>query len=228
MLTLYGVPVSQPYRSVLWALLLKKVPFTPQFVLPRSKEPKGALHPDYLKIQPFGVIPTLQDDGFVVYEAAAILCYLADKYHWEDLYPADLQERAKVNQYLHWHHSNTRPLTHLLFAPPLMPHTYAPTLAAEKVPQIMGRLEHLLSNSAFLCGPQVTLADLLAYPEVGQLHPRFCNLLDFTPYPNVSRWVEAMAALPEHDAAHQGLVKFLPQYRQLQAALQARQPQAKL
>eukprot|EP00667_Euglena_gracilis_P018553 EG_transcript_19713 len=207
---------------------MKNVPFKRQFVMPHSKEPNGAKHEDYLKIQPFGQIPTLQDDGFVVYEAAAILCYLADKYHWHDLYPLDLQSRARVNQYLHWHHSNTRLLTPLLFFPALGFAPYDPALAEEKVPQVMGRLDQLLSGSNFLCGPQVTLADLLAYGDVGQLHPRFLDLLHFGPYANVARWVEAMAALPEHDAAHQGLVKFLPHYRGLHDALLARHAAAKL
>eukprot|EP00668_Euglena_longa_P045182 GGOE01060811.1.p1 GENE.GGOE01060811.1~~GGOE01060811.1.p1 ORF type:complete len:231 (-),score=72.17 GGOE01060811.1:413-1039(-) len=202
----------------MWALHIKAIPFTWQFIKPRSTEPDGAQNESYLKIHPFGQIPALQDDGFVVYEAAAILCYLADKYHWHDLYPVDLQARAKVNQYLHWHHSNVRPLTLLLFAPVLMPDRADPKQAALKVPQMMSQLEHLLSDSTFLCGPKPTLADLMAYGEVGQLHPRFCNLLDFTPYPNVVRWVEAMMAVPEHDRAHQGLVKFLPQFHQLRAA----------
>eukprot|EP00668_Euglena_longa_P042080 GGOE01055483.1.p1 GENE.GGOE01055483.1~~GGOE01055483.1.p1 ORF type:complete len:231 (-),score=63.94 GGOE01055483.1:385-1011(-) len=208
----------------MWALHIKAIPFTWQFIKPRSTEPDGAQNESYLKIHPFGQIPALQDDGFVVYEAAAILCYLADKFHWHDLYPVDLQARARVNQYLHWHHSNTRLLTRLLFAPALFPEMYDPKQSAEKIPQVMSRLEHLLSGGAFLCGPEVTLADLMAYGEVGQLRPEFCDLLDFTPYPNVARWVEAMATLPEHDQVHEGLAKFVPKYRKLREALLANQP----
>eukprot|EP00667_Euglena_gracilis_P014972 EG_transcript_15546 len=221
MLTLYGLPISQPYRSVMWALLMKDVPFTPQFVLPKSKEPKGALHEDYLKIHPFGQIPALQDDGFVLYEAAAILCYLADKYHWEDWYPRDLQQRARVNQYLHWHHANTRRLSLILVGPAFFPELYDRKAMEEEVPKIMGKLEHLLSGSAFLCGPHVTLADLLAYGDVGQLQPRLTGLLDFGPYPNVARWVEAMAALPRHEEAHQKLVGFLPELHRRLAEVHA-------
>eukprot|EP00668_Euglena_longa_P024035 GGOE01030032.1.p2 GENE.GGOE01030032.1~~GGOE01030032.1.p2 ORF type:complete len:234 (+),score=68.30 GGOE01030032.1:69-704(+) len=203
----------------MWALHIKAIPFTWQFIKPRSTEPDGAQNESYLKIHPFGQIPALQDDGFVVYEAAAILCYLADKYHWHDLYPVDLQARAKVNQYLHWHHSNTRQLTQLLIFPALKFAPYDPKQTELKVPQVMGRLEHLLSDSTFLCGPRLTLADIMAYGEVGQLHPQFCDLVNFTPYPNVARWVEEMAALPEHDTAHQGLAKFAPQFREMHTAM---------
>ena len=41
--------------------------------------------------------------------SAAMLTYLVDKYHLPDhWYPKDLQKRAKVDEYLHWHHNNLR------------------------------------------------------------------------------------------------------------------------
>ena len=120
MLLLYGVPVSQPVRSVMWALYLKQQPFELKFTLPRSTKEGGARHPEFLKVNPFGTIPALVDDGFALYEASAILCYLADKYQWVDLYPRDVQGRARVHQYLSWHHLNTRQLSPQLVAPILM------------------------------------------------------------------------------------------------------------
>jgi glutathione S-transferase len=218
MLLLYGVPVSQPTRAVLWALLMKRVPFELKFTMPRSSKPGGALHPEYLeRLHPFGQVPCLDDDGFVLYEAAAILCYLADRHQWGDLYPTDLQQRARVNQYLHFHHSNTRLLTMHLFRPIILGrHDPAPDPAT--VPQVMAKLETLTAKDAFLCGPAPTLADLMAYSEVGQLLPHYTNLLDPSPWPNVHRWAQRMAALPEHDAAHEGLVQFLPRFREMQQA----------
>ena len=41
-------------------------------------------------------------------ESAAILSYLADTHRWGDLYPTDKAARAKVDEYLHWHHGGVR------------------------------------------------------------------------------------------------------------------------
>ena len=37
-----------------------------------------------------------------------------------------------------------------------------------------------------------TLADIAAYSDIGQLAPRFLNLIDVAPYPNLARWLAAM------------------------------------
>ena len=79
----------------------------------------------------------------------------------------------------------------------------------------MKDLDKLLANGPYICGDSLTLADLLAYGDIGQLQPKFFDLLNFDPYPNVSRWLQTMRALPYHDMAHEGLVKFLPKWRQL-------------
>ena len=62
----------------------------------------------------------LEDNGFFVIESSAILTYLAVKYEWTDLYPTDLQTRSRIDQYLAWHHSNTRKITTDLFRPLLL------------------------------------------------------------------------------------------------------------
>jgi glutathione S-transferase len=53
-----------------------------------------------------GIIPALESScGAHLTESAAILAFLADKHGWSDLYPTDITQRAKVNEYMHWHHN---------------------------------------------------------------------------------------------------------------------------
>ena len=107
-LTVYGVPLSQPVRAVLWALIWKGVPFTLVPVNPGSSRKGGTRHPDYLsQVNPAGTMPAINDDGFVLSECHAILAYLCEKHGWNDLYPPG-EKRAKIQEYLHFHHSNTR------------------------------------------------------------------------------------------------------------------------
>ena len=108
---LHGVPLSQPFRSVAWACLQHNVPFDVVVVVPGSSGKNGSRNESYLKVNPMGTIPMLEDDnGIVLVESPAILVYLAEKYGWDDMWPKDPALRANINAYMHWHHTGIRGL----------------------------------------------------------------------------------------------------------------------
>jgi glutathione S-transferase len=76
-LKLYGVARSQPCLRVALVLREKNVPF--EFI---TVDVQNAQHktPEYLQKQPFGQIPYIDDDGFILYESRAICRYIALKY----------------------------------------------------------------------------------------------------------------------------------------------------
>ena len=82
LLNLYGVPFSQPVRTVIWLLLLKKQPFQLVPTNPGSKGETGSRHPTYLVKNPSGTIPCLEetDTGYTLGEAHAIITYLCQKF----------------------------------------------------------------------------------------------------------------------------------------------------
>ena len=59
-----------------------------------------------------------------------------------------------------------------------------------------------LADNRFLMGATVTLADLAAYVEIGQLQPQFTNVFDLTSFPNVGRWLSDMSEVEGHDDVH--------------------------
>lgn len=214
MLTIYGVPNSQPVRAVVWTCLMKELPF--EFVM--TSQDRAAKRPEFLAaVNPRGTIPAIDDDGMMLWESHAILVYLCEKHGWADLWPADLEARARVNQYLHFHHRNTRELVvqwsraiwPALFGVPepdeawLRRNTF-PGLAnnAQVVKNALAIIDGMLARSAFIAGPAATVADVSAYEELGQNQARYANCTDFEPYPNIRRWFVDMAALPYHDEAH--------------------------
>lgn len=215
MLKLYGVPNSQPVRAVVWTCLMKKLPF--EFVM--TSQNKDAKAPEYLaSVNPRGTIPAIDDDGVVLWESHAILIYLCEKHGWTDIWPADVVERAEVNQYLHFHHRNTREIV-VQWSRALWPSVFGVDDPDEKwlkrntfpgmennawiVDQALQIIESMLTSRAFLAGDAVTLADISAYEELGQNQAKYANCTDFDAYPGIRRWLAAMEALPMHAEAHE-------------------------
>src|SRR5690349_8988491 len=58
--------------------------------------------PEFLALNPNGKVPTLEDDGFCLWESNAILCYLAAKKPESGLLPTDARGMAQVQQWLQW------------------------------------------------------------------------------------------------------------------------------
>lgn len=208
-LILYGVPFSQPVRAVMWLLLNKRKPFEMVLINPGSKGDNGSRNPAYLAKNPGGTIPTIEepDTGFVLGEAHAILCYLSNQYGWDDVYPTDFRHRAKVDWYLHFHHRNIREASIGLVAPRIRKDLNIPEAVQQAALATLTKALHALdsgwlSDSRYLTGPQLTLADFAAYVEIGQLQPGFTNLFEFEAFPNVQRWLDDMKQVQGHDDVH--------------------------
>lgn len=62
--------------------------------------------PEFLRVNPTGRVPALDDDGFTLWESNAIMQYLADKTPGQTVYPKEIRARADVNRWLFWsaHH----------------------------------------------------------------------------------------------------------------------------
>lgn len=219
-LILYGHPASQPSRTVFWACLLGGLPFA----IGNSAE----LDLNAGNTNPRGQIPSMVDGEFCLSEAAAIVWYLSQKHQWRNMYPADVEEQARVHQFINMHHTLVRLATYHLMAPhvvkplafpdrepnPLsifqtaaVARSFAeedPHAAGGKIVSVIAKFldEHYFYNDAdYLCGgSDATVADLICYSEIGQF--TFANLFDFSPYPRLTRWLAAMREVEHHDAAN--------------------------
>ena len=93
MIKLYTFPPSTNSRKVRIALLEKGLEFERVNVDLSKREQKN---PEYLKIHPFGQIPALDDEGFVIYDSTVINEYLEDEYPYPPLMPSDSEGRARA------------------------------------------------------------------------------------------------------------------------------------
>jgi glutathione S-transferase len=216
-LIVHGVPGSQPTRAVCWTCLIKELPFElkPIDFSPTGREP-------LLELNPTGQMPTIEDGDFVLYEMPAILTYLCEKHGWSDLLPSDLQTRARVNQYLHFHHNWTRRLSEDLMAPHVivavldqmrdaehLSHIVERAMAPDKLARghktalrVAGLIEagYFSDGARYLCTPEPSIADIACYEEVAQL--RWAGLFDFEEFPRLTGWLDVMRELPCHDEVH--------------------------
>ncbi|XP_062398654.1 glutathione S-transferase theta-2 [Sardina pilchardus] len=167
--------LSQPCRAVQIFLRNTKIPHTVKLVAIRKGENRT---PEFTGLNPMQKVPVMVDNGFVLTESDAILKYLATKYdvpdHW---YPRHAERRAKVNEYTAWHHTNTRPHAAKVFIlEVLMPRMMGQPVETERVQkalvELSGTLDKLegmfLKRQPFLCGDDISLADLLAVCEIMQ------------------------------------------------------------
>jgi len=211
---IYGYPMSQPSRVIVWFCQINSIPYVYHNVDLSQGQQRNA---EFKKIHPFQKVPAIVDNGIRVFESHTIVKYLARKYqvsdHW---YPSSLQESLVVDEYLDWHHLNTRKaLSGLIFAKYLAP-KFGISIdengikTAEKEAHIA--LKNIndvwLADSRWIGGTiEPSIADLFAYQEIAQLGIiGFSNLAN---YPKIVAWIEKIKTLPHYGEVAQQLAPFL-------------------
>lgn len=162
------------------------------------------LEPPFSELNPNRLVPVLEDGAFVLTEHQAILQYLADKFELHDLYPTELQARARVNERLDWFNTNFfREYGYHLCYPQIFAHHQRPSDEVQRETLAWGREraaaamkvldEHIIGPARdFTCGDMMTIADLsgAAKVTVGEV-----IRVDLSPYPNIRRWLGRMKRL---------------------------------
>lgn len=163
---------------------------------------------EYVAVNPFTGIPTLDDDGFVLTESNAILRYLALREGREDLYPAEARGHARVNELLDRFAMTVRPAFFKHEAAALgfkfgvgfgaLPGDpeRAAEIAGQIAPQLQ-QLETVLSDGPYALG-EFTIADCAIAPVLFRTTK---SGLDLSAYPKLSRLRDAQLARPAFVAA---------------------------
>ena len=149
--------------------------------------------PWFLELNPRGQVPTLDDDGTVVWDSMAVLVYLARKYGGEAWLPLDAKGMAEVMQWLAVMENET--LYGLAKARIICKFKYPGNLEEAKA---FGRkglavMERRLAAHAWLAVDHATIADVGCFPYVA-LAPEGEIALD--DYPSVRAWIDCFKALP--------------------------------
>lgn len=163
---------------------------------------KGQLKSEaYLRLNPTGRIPTLEDEGLVLWESNAINRYLCAKCPGNTLYPADPRLQADIDRWLSWELAHYNQQIGILgfqtvLKPNFMGHGPDDHLVAWSVRNLRQHadiLERHLEGRRFVVGDDITIADYaLAHIESLKEAIPF----DWAPYRNINAYYDRMRAVP--------------------------------
>ena len=149
--------------------------------------------PDYLALNPFGQVPTIQDGDITLFDSNAILVYLAKRYGDASWLPEDPLGAAAVQRWLSLAAGQIAygPCTARLVTVFGAPHDHE---SAKKLAvKLFDVLDRELADKPFAAGKQVTIADIAAHTYIAHA-PEGGVSLD--PYPNIRAWLRRVEALP--------------------------------
>lgn len=176
-LSLYFDLMSQPSRAVWIFLKAAGIPFQEKPVALRKGEHQTE---EFAKLNPFQLVPVIDDGGFVLYESFAIYKYLATSRsladHW---YPSDLKRRARIESYLQWHSIMVRLIASQVFRLQIIePRAMNKPVDRQK----LAKYENILSlaldsfetvwlkETPYICSNDISIADVACICELMQVH----------------------------------------------------------
>lgn len=163
--------------------------------------------PEFLSFSPNNRMPAIIDtapadggEAITVFESGAILLYLAEK--TGQFMPGDVRGKKTVTEWLFWQMGGLGPMAgqnhHFgLYAPEKIP--YAINRYVNETNRLYGVLDRQLAGHEFITGEHYSIADMAAYPWVVPWQNQQQNIDDF---PNLKRWLTAIAARPATIAAY--------------------------
>jgi glutathione S-transferase len=186
-------PFSTFARRVHVALLEKEIPHEKVLIdLPA----RAQRQPEYLAMNPYGRVPLIEDDGFVLYESAAILMYLEQTRPAKPLLPDTIQGKALVDMHLRLCDLQLAPHARTIifpkrFMPPERWDLAAIEQARQEVEAHMSVVNGVLRDRDYLVGDRFSLADIAYLPFL-----QFLPLMEVTPSPAVAAWSQRLLSRP--------------------------------
>jgi glutathione S-transferase len=196
MLKLYGQYRSRAFR-VAWMCKESNIPYehvnvTVNVVGASCKDPT------YVALNPNARVPTIDDDGYVMWESAAINFYLAEKYQ-SPLWPGDLKGKGRAHQWAFFIARDVEPhmitvmQNRVMFPPEKRDAALADASDAKLQPRLRV-LDEFLSKNRFFGGERWDMADFM----VASVCFSFTAMkYDLSKYPNFQKWLMASLERPK-------------------------------
>jgi glutathione S-transferase len=154
--------------------------------------------PEYLEMNPTGLVPTIEDDAFQLWESHTIVRYLAAKHSAGRLWPTDLQQRADAERWMDWTYTFQKEFQRPIFwplvrTPPEKRDLNAIEAARKICAELLQIPEKYLAKRRYLAGNELTIADIPLGCHV-QLWMRLP--LEHPLQPGLKAWFERLCERP--------------------------------
>jgi len=167
MLKVWGRVNSVNVKKALWCL--------GELGLAYERTDAGMAHgvvntPEYRAMNPNGLVPTIEEDGFVLWESHTIVRYLCAKHSMGKLCPADLKLRADAERWMDWAFTFQNAMRNvfwgLIRTPPEKRDAKAIEEGVKKSNELAGMLDRVLANRPYVAGAAFTMGDIPIGAEV--------------------------------------------------------------
>ncbi len=158
----------------------------------------GTDAPAYRALNPNGLVPTIEDDGLVLWESNAIVRYLCSRYGRGSLCPEDAQTRARADQWMDWKLTTVSPVMTPIFwglvrTKPEDRDEAGIARAIRRGHGMFALLDSALANQPFVAGDTFTMGDIPLGPQV---HRWFSLVQERPPMPHLEAWYARLQARP--------------------------------
>ncbi len=162
----------------------------------------GTNNREYLTLNPNGLVPTVSDDGFVLWEANVIVRYLTKKHGMGTLYPENLTEQAEADRWMDWQMGTVwtrfRPaFVGLVRTPPEKRDWVSIDTALGKTVDSLAILDRHLADQEYVAGTSFTMGDI----PLGVTTYRWFNLdIERPSMSNLEAWYRRLCERPSYKA----------------------------
>lgn len=149
--------------------------------------------PDFLKLNPFGQVPVLDDDGTIVTDSVAILIYLAKKLQRSDWLPEEPLAAAKVQKWL------AVAAGEIAYGPAaarlitVFGAGFRPEEVLTRAHNVLKLIDAELAQRNFIAATTPTVADVALYSYISSAPE---GNVDLSSYAHVRAWLARIEALP--------------------------------
>ncbi len=204
MLKLWGRANSSNVKKVLWAcaemgLPLERIDAGREFGLVDT--------PAFRVMNPMGLVPVIEDHGFILWESNAILRYLAARYGQDPFYPTDLQVRASADRWMEWQSTTMSPtigpvFRNLIRKPEQEWDRAQLAQLTRRCTELWAIVDRELAQSPWLAGEHFTIGDIplgiLVNTWVQLPLERIGCQDERKALPHLERWFNALQARPAY------------------------------
>jgi glutathione S-transferase len=190
MLKIWGRVNSVNVKKAMWCVA--------ELGLPHERVDAGLQYgvvntPEYRRMNPTGLVPTIDDDGFTLWESHTIVRYLCAKHSAGRLWPTDLRARADAERWMDWAFAFQGAMRNvfwgLIRTPPEKRDANAIEEGRKKTLALLPILEQALARHPYVAGPAFTMGDIPIGCEV----QRYMRVpIERPAFPAVQAWFERL------------------------------------